>query len=244
LIVAAVSSFDIMFSTVVNPASVSAATVALTAPGGVAVSNLVVSTVTPYIFQVSFPQQIASGGYVITVGPQVLDLYGQPMSQVYTGGFHIVWSLVQGVVTDTNGLPVPGVVLQPNGGIASATTDANGLYGLLLPPAGTIQVTPSAANLMFVPGSRTYNNVTGAVTNENYLAVSTIAPALAMQVQTSTFVLSWYGINGVSYQPLYSTNLVDWLPYNGAVAGTNGPMQWLMPMGTSPIMFLRVGASD
>ena len=244
LVNAAVSSFIIQFSTVVNPASVSAATVALAAPGGVAVSNLVVSTVTPYVFQVSFPQQIARGGYVITVGPQVLDLYGQPMSQVYTGGFHIVWSLVQGVVTDTNGLPVPGVVLQPDGGIASATTDANGLYGLLLPPAGTIQVTPSAANLMFVPSSRTYNNVTGAVTNENYLAVSTIAPALTTQFQTNTCTLNWYGITGVSYQPLYSTNLVDWLPYNGALPGTNGMMQLLMPMDTNPSMFFRVGASD
>jgi hypothetical protein len=29
-------------------------------------------------------------------------------------------------------------------------------------------------------GSRTYVNLTSAITNENYLAVSTIAPAVAM----------------------------------------------------------------
>lgn len=97
---------------------------------------------------------------------------------------------------------------------------------------------------MFVPGSRTYVNVTGALTNENYLAVSTLAPALSMQVQTNTCVLNWQGLSGVTYQPLYSTNLVDWLPYNGALPGTNGPMQLLLPMGTAPIMFFRVGASD
>jgi hypothetical protein len=97
---------------------------------------------------------------------------------------------------------------------------------------------------MFVPGSRTYVNVTGTVSNENYLAVSTIAPALAMQVQTNSFILSWYGILGVTYQPLYSTNLVDWLPYNIALPGTNGTMQLLLPMDTSPILFFRVGASD
>ena len=52
-----------------------------------------------------------------------------------------------------------------------------------------------------------------------------------------------YGIRGVTYQPLYSTNLVDWLPDDGPAPGTNGPMQLLVPMDTDPIMFFRVGAS-
>ena len=108
----------------------------------------------------------------------------------------------------------------------------------------TVNVTPSAPGLMFVPGSRTYVNLTVAVSNENYVAVSTIAPAVAMQVQSNACALSWYGISGVTYQPLYSTNLVDWLPYTGAVPGTNGPMQLLAPMDTNPVMFFRVGASD
>ena len=95
-----------------------------------------------------------------------------------------------------------------------------------------------------VPSPLTYVNLTAAVSNENYLAVSTIAPVLAMQVQTNTCVLNWYGISGVGYQPLYSTNLVDWLPYTGALPGTNGPMQLLAPMDTNPVMFFRVGASD
>jgi hypothetical protein len=240
----AVSSFAIQFSTAVNPASVSAASVTLAAPDGVAVSNLVARAISPYDYQVTFPQQIAPGDYTIIVGPQVLDLFGQPMSQVYTSSFSIVWSAVQGVVTDTNGRPLPGVVLQPDSGIPSTTTDTNGLYLLSLPPTVTVNVTPSATNLMFVPGSRTYANVTGTVSNENYLAVSTITPVVAMQVQTNTCVLSWYGISGVTYQPLYSTNLVDWLPYDSALPGTNGTMQLLLPMDTSPILFFRVGASD
>jgi hypothetical protein len=240
----AVSSFAIQFSTAVNPASVSAASVTLAAPDGVAVSNLVARAISPYDYQVTFPQQIAPGDYTIIVGPQVLDLFGQPMSQVYTSSFSIVWSAVQGVVTDTNGLPLPGVVLQPDGGIPSTTTDTNGLYLLSLPPTVTVNVTPLATNRMFVPGSRTYANVTGTVSNENYLAVSTIAPVVAMQVQTNTCVLSWYGIAGVTYQPLYSTNLVDWLSYDSALPGTNGTMQLLLPMDTSPILFFRVGASD
>ena len=64
------------------------------------------------------------------------------------------------------------------------------------------------------------------------------------QVQTNSFVLSWYGISGVTYQPLYSTNLVNWLPYDGGLPGTNGPLLLVLPMDTNnPVMFFRVGAS-
>ena len=81
------------------------------------------------------------------------------------------------------------------------------------------------------------------MSNENYLAVTTVVPALATQVQSNSLVLNWYGISGVTYQPLYSTNLVDWLPYDGALPGTNGPLQLVVPMDAGPIMFFRVGAS-
>ena len=72
--------------------------------------------------------------------------------------------------------------------------------------------------------------------------MNTVAPALTTRVETNTFILSWYGIPGVTYQPLYSTNLVDWLPYDGALPGTNGPLQLLVPMDTDPMRFFRVGA--
>jgi hypothetical protein len=150
---------------------------------------------------------------------------------------------VRGVVTDTNGLPVPGVVLQPDSGALATTTDANGLYLLSLPPTMTVRVTPSAAGLVLVPSSRTYVNLTSAMTNENYLAVSTVMPALTNWVETNTYVLGWYGIPGVNYQALYSTNLVEWLPYGGTLPGTNGPLQLLVPMDTNPLGFFRVGAS-
>jgi hypothetical protein len=239
----AVSSMDIVFSTVVNPASVWSGNLSLAAPGGVPVSSLAVTPLSPYHLQVGFPQQIAQGDYTVSVGPEIVDLYGQPMSQVYTSAFSIVWSVVEGMVTESNGLPVPGVVLQPNSGMPSTTTDTNGFYRLSLPPAGSFLVAPSATNLTFLPSDRVYANVTGTLSNENYLAVSTVAPALAVRVETNTYVLSWYGVSGVTYQPLYSTNLVDWLPYNGVLLGTNGPVQLLVPMDTEPIQFFRVGAS-
>ena len=239
----ALGEFDFMFSSVVNPASVSAATVSVTGPSGVAVSNLFFRTVTPYTFGVSFAQQTAPGEYVLTVGPQVVDLFGQPMSQAYTGTCSLVWSTIQGVVTDTNGQPVAGVVLQPDGGLASATTDTNGLYLLSVPPSVPIQVTPSAPGLVFVPSSRNYNPVYGTLTNENYVAVTVVAPIISMQVQTNGLAFNWYGLAGVTYQPLCSTNLVDWVPYADAVAGSNAPVQFFAPVGTNPMMFFRVGAA-
>ncbi len=240
---AAVANADVLFNTVVNPYSVSVPDVGLTAPGNLAVSNLTVTALSPYSFRISFPQQTAQGDYTLTVGPQIQDLYGQPMSQVYTSTFSIVWAAVQGKVTDTNGLPVPGVLLQPDAGVVPTTTDINGNYVLGLPPAGTINVVPLKTDLSFVPSSRTYTDVTASIANENYLAVTTVAPTLTGQAQASNYILSWYGISGVTYQPLYSTNLVNWLPYDSALPGTNGPLQLQVPMGSAPIMFFRVGTS-
>jgi hypothetical protein len=140
-------------------------------------------------------------------------------------------------------VPVSGVLLQPDGGVPSTISDANGNYVLGVPPSATINVVPSKSNLRFVPSSRSYANVTTSISNENYLAASTVAPALTTQVQTNMIILSWYGIRGVTYQPLYSTNLVDWLPYEGVLPGSNGPLQVLAPMDTDPIKFFRVGAS-
>ena len=86
--------------------------------------------------------------------------------------------------------------------------------------------------------------MTLSITNQNYLAVSTVLPSLTTQVQSNNFILSWNGISGVTYQLLYSTNLVDWLPYADALPGTNGTMQVQMPMDTSPVLFFRVGAGN
>ena len=239
----AVNGQDVTFNTVINPASVSAADVSLTAPGGVAVSNLSVYAVSPYIFAVSFPQQTAQGDYVFTVGPGVLDLFGQLMLQAYTNTFSIVWSAIQGTVTDTNGLPVAGVVIQPDGGIPPTTTDTNGFYLLSVPPTVPIVVTPSATNLTFVPSSRSYDSVSGTLTNENYMAVATVVPDFTTQVQTNNLIFNWYGISGVTYQPLCSSNLVDWVPYETALQGTNGPLNLVVPMDSGPSMFFRVMAT-
>jgi hypothetical protein len=235
---AVISNADIVFSTPVILPSIGFPDVSLIAPSGLAVSGLTVTPLSLYQFHMSFPVQTAQGDYTLIVGPGVQDITGQPMT--YTNGFSIVWAVVIGSITDPNGVPAPGVLLQPEGEVPATTTDANGNYVLGLPPTGTIKVVPSKTGLIFVPYSRSYANVTKSISNQDYLAVSLSATALTTQVQTNGIILNWYGIPGVTYQPLYSTNLVDWWWYGASIAGTNGPLQLLVPVGTEPSAFFRM----
>ncbi len=166
------------------------------------------------------------------------------MSQVYTGAFTVVLPVIQGTVTDTNGLPVAGALLQPSGGLPAATTDTNGNYVLSVLFGNDVTVAPSLDSLGFVPGSRSYTNVTASISNQTYLVVPTIVPTLATRLQTTNIALSWFGIPGVAYQCLASTNLADWFPYGDPLLGTNGPVVILPPIHSAPSMFFRVRASN
>jgi len=94
-----------------------------------------------------------------------------------------------------------------------------------------------------VPASLTYSNVTSSLANQNYLAVPIIAPNLAPGLNGTNLTMSWTGMSGVTYQIWSSTNLVDWQALGGPLAGANGPMQIVLPLGTDPAAFFRVSAS-
>jgi len=139
---------------------------------------------------------------------------------------------------------VPGVLVQPAGGFAGATTDTNGNYSFGVPPGWSGGVTPSLDPLMFLPGMLTYTNVINSLAGQDYLMVPTVAPQLANLLSGTNLSLSWTGLSGVTYQVWGSTNLVDWSSIGDPLPGTNGPMQLLLPMDTDPIMFFRVGAGN
>ena len=117
---------------------------------------------------------------------------------------------IQGLVTDTNGLPVPGVVLQSDGGVPPAVTDAAGRYSLGFVPGSSFTVTPALGGFVFVPGSRAYTGLTAPFTNENFLVVTSIVPTLASSREGNNLLTSWLGIQGVTYQLYCSTNLTYW----------------------------------
>jgi hypothetical protein len=105
-------------------------------------------------------------------------------------------------------------------------------------------VAPALGSFVFVPGARSYTNVSESVSNQNYLMVETFAPQLSSGVNGTNLWFKWNGIEGVSYQAWWSTNLVEWFPWGGVIAGTNGLMELLVPVEDKPMQFLRLGASN
>ena len=240
-----VSSVDLVFNEAPDPASFSGTDVSLTTPNGpLSPDALAVSTLSSSSYRVSFPLQTAVGDYIFTVGTNINDLYGQTMSQVYTGAFTISLPVIQGAITGTNGQPVSGVLVQPDGGLSTTTTDTNGNYALGILPGWSGTVVPSGGGFVFAPGSRVYTNVTTSISNQNYVAVITIAPVVSAGLQATNLMMNWFGISGVTYQLYSSTNLVDWLPYGDAFPGTNGPVVLPIPINGDPARFFRVQASN
>ncbi len=239
-----VSSVTLYFNDTPNPNAFPATAISLTTPNGaLSSSSFSISMSSSTIYVVTFPLQTAVGNYVLAVGPNINDLYGQPMSQVYTNGFTISLPVVQGVITDTNSQPVAGVLLQPSTG-SFTTTDTNGNYALGFVPGSSFTVTPSLGALVFLPGSMSYTSISTSISNQNYLAVSTVAPVLTAGGNATNIVLNWQGLPGVSYQIYSSSNLVNWLPFGAAVAGSNGPVQIIIvPTGGGPMQFFSVQSS-
>jgi len=203
--------------------------------------DLTVSVIGLSTLPLSFPLQTTPGDYSVQVGPQILNLFGTAMSQTYTGSFTVVLPVIEGTVTDTNGQPVAGVTIQPSFGSAPST-DAAGHYTLGFIPGLSISVTPSLGSLVFLPGMRTYTNATESVTGEDYLAVTSLAPAVTGGGSGTNLWLSWHGLPGVTYQAWWSTNLADWLPYGDPLPGTNGTLDLVIPMDADPQKFFRIGA--
>jgi hypothetical protein len=242
-----VSFVELTFNDVVNAYAVSASGFTLNTPNGpLSQTNLGISTIgaLPFTVHISFPPQNTPGDYSFQIGSGVTSLFGQPISQSYTGLFTIVLPTISGTVTNSNGQGVAGVLMQPNDVFAGVTTDANGNYSLGVPYGWSGTVAPSLGTSMFVPSFLSFNDVSIPLSGKNFLMVTTIAPLLSSSVSGGNFNLSWPGIAGVSYQAYSSTNLTDWQLLGAPLPGTNGPMQLITPLDDQPIQFFRIQASD
>ncbi|HEV2319059.1 MAG TPA: hypothetical protein VGV18_04875, partial [Verrucomicrobiae bacterium] len=246
LVMSTVSSVNLAFSDMLNAGSVSALDFMVMTPGGpLAQSNISVALDSPFSVQLSFPAQSVSGTYTVQAAAATIsDMFGQALGQTYTGTFTISLPLISGTVTGTNGAGIAGVSMQASGGVATASTDSNGNFSLEVPPQWSGTVTPSFGSYAFVPSSMSYTNVSGTITNQNYSMVPTISPTLATGLSGGNCTLNWNGIAGVTYQVLWSTNLVTWQLMGSPVAGTNGPMQIMMPSGPNSQEFFQIRAED
>ena len=228
----------IYFSGAPNPPTISGSTVTINTPNGLLPVTL--TMVNSSTYQASFPAQTTPGNYVLIVNQGVTDLYGRPLSQIYTQAFSISLPSIQGTITDGVGNPLAGVTLQNSGGFTPVTTDTNGNYTLGFVPPANFTVTPSLVNYVFTPSSLSYTNVSASVTGQNYTGMSTIAPALASSLSGNSLAINWQGVAGVNYHIYASSNLINWVPYGTSYSGSNGPIQCLMPISTNGMQFFTV----
>lgn len=243
IVTSIVSSVTLGFNDALNPASVSASDFTLLDPTGSVVSNLTVVISDPSTVELSFPSQNVLGTYTIEAANNLANIFGVSLAGPYAGAFTISSPVISGTVIGTNGAPVAGVQLQPSGGLAGVTTDTNGAYALSVTPGWSGSVTPSLGTSAFVPDSISYTNLDASVTNQNYLLVASVAPALSAALNSNNLALSWAGIPGVTYQVYWSTNLTDWQPLGSPIAGANGPMQSLLPVSSNAAAFFELKAS-
>ena len=241
-----VSFVDLTFNEAINPYTVSASGFTLFLPGGPAMPPGGISAAASGAssVRVSFPVRNTPGDYVFIFQSGATSLLGQPISQVYTGAFTIAVPAIAGRVTDTNGIGVADVLLQPSDTFSPATTDPSGYYSLGVPPGWNGTLTPLFGSSMFVPSFLSFMNVTASLTGQDFLMVDTIAPLLSSSVVGTNFNLSWPGMAGVSYQVYSSTNLTDWQFWSGPLPGTNGLMQYSTPIIGQGVQFFRIQASD
>jgi hypothetical protein len=211
-----VSFVDLYFNDALNPNTVGG--FSLTTPSGPYSNYVTYSMISSAHCRASFPLQSAGGSYVFTVATNYFtDLYGHHLAQAYTGSFTILLPQLLGAVTDTNGHPVAGVLLQTTTGLSPATTDATGHYALSFLPGTNFTVQPSLAGMVFVPSAIGYTNVTVPTANQNYLAISSVAPTLRTALNGANLTLSWTAISNVTYQVYSSIDLIYWAPYGNPV---------------------------
>jgi hypothetical protein len=240
----AVSYLDLTFGSPMNFSSAAPLDFSLDTPNGsLAPGSLTPSASDVSTLRVSFPAQSTLGYYQILAGPQIADIYGQNMSAAYLGSFAIIPPLISGRVVDTNGLGVPYLTIQVTSDAFPILTDGNGDYSLEVYPSWAGTIMPERGGRIFIPASRTYTNVSNDLTNQDFVMATSATLALSSQRQGTNVNLNWYGINGVSYQVLYSSNLVNWVPYSLPVTGTNGPASVAIPIDvTSQADFFRFSA--
>ncbi len=163
------------------------------------------------------------------------------------GSVYIATNLVvSGIVTDTNGVPVVGMTVQSSS-LLFGVTDFNGFYFVNVPISWSGTVGPTA-NSFSTPATRSYSNLTTNAPNQDFVVVPITTTTFNLaggQFDGHNLNFNYYGINGVTYTLLCSTNLVDWVPYCAPVQGSNAVNAVSVPMliNNPQQLFFRLSAS-
>ena len=121
---------------------------------------------------------------------------------------------ISGYVRNLDNTPVSGVTMSFSG-IGTTTTNTNGYYSKQVTSGWTGTVTPSQSGYTFTPTSRSYNNVTSDVSNENYQrnppctlpgTPYSPSPGNANTIAYVPVTLAWTCANATSYDVYFGTS--------------------------------------
>jgi len=229
----------VSFNSIILP--LTASNFVITTPTGVLpASALVISQTSPApTWFVTFPSitMTNAGVYTVEVVPPVENVQGQFMFAPFSGTFTIIQGKIIGVVTDLNGSPVGDVTLQPSGGMAAVSTDSGGNFAMDVPPDWSGSITPNKPGWAFVPATLNFNNVTTPPDTQTIIALPPAALTLNTTASASGLAMNWFGVSGLTYQILCSTDLVNWTPYGSPITGANANIETNIPSGSSGKMF-------
>lgn len=132
----------------------------------------------------SFPNLVAGGNYTVTPTSAGFEstpprrIYDNLNSNVTDANFTLALTpAISGRVMTPNGAAgIDGVTVNLSGTTSATTTTSGGGFYTFTPltRGGTYTVTPSSLSNTFSPGSRTYENVQGPVTDANFVAVENL----------------------------------------------------------------------
>jgi hypothetical protein len=169
----------------------------------------------------------------------LLALGGDGANAGQNGTVYVPTSLLVSGSVRSNGTAVAGLTLQPSA-LASVATDSNGFYTIIVPPLWTGSVTPIGNGVM-VPSMRGYLNLMSNAVAEDFTLTTPEAFNLAgNSVGGTNLSFNWFGLSGAVYQPEYSSNLVDWVPYGAPFAGSNAPASVIVPLTNAPQLYFRL----
>jgi hypothetical protein len=82
--------------------------------------------------------------------------------------------------------------------------------------------------------------LSGDLRAQNYQGFGSSLLLMNCQVQGTNLLASWFGVGGLAYQMFSSTNLVDWIPWDGQFMGSNAPITQLLPISADPAGFYQL----
>lgn len=216
-----VEAVDVRFENALDVSGFTSDDVAIMTPGGALPTGTVsVAPLGGDLYRISFPAQVAAGTYQLTVGPDISDLFGNPMGSADVIGFTLRDPCLAGTVAASNGWLLAGVGIAAGDGSVSGSTGTDGAYRLSRPLgwSGTLNATLAGAE--FTPAGAVVGALTGDVAGIDFLLSTPLEPQAGIAYSNANLLLDWTSVSNLYYQLQESTNLADWVDVGGLLFGS------------------------